>query len=461
MPKPTPRPEKEAFLQTILASGLLSEEELKEAMKRVPPTDRSKIVARQLVQDGKLTRFQAERLLAGRHDGFILGQYYILDEIGRGGMGRVYKAEHRAMGRIVALKVLSPEMVKTPKARSLFEKEMRAIGRLTHPNIVAAYDANTLNGRTFIVLEFVDGANLSTLVKTNGPLPISQACEYIRQAALGLDYAHKRGIVHRDIKPANLLVAKEGTTEPHAQVKILDFGLALATVKEGEVSGDSTAHGQNTVMGTPDYLSPEQARNHREVDHRSDIYSLGCTFYYILSGQVPFPGGTVMEKLVRHSSMPPVPIEKLRPELAPEIVAIVRKMMEKKPADRQQSAEEVALALLPFGSHQGQWMTIPPAISVISSDVELVVPNEVYLPTPMVDPWGDLGSEDTAETSQPTSSNRTYPQGQNALGSNKRKGNRLVWFLLIMFVLLTFLLGILSLIYFVLRPLVFDSNKQA
>ncbi len=312
MPKPTPRPEKEAFLQTILASGLLSEEELKEALKRVPPTDRSKIVARQLVQDGKLTRFQAERLLAGRHDGFILGQYYILDEIGRGGMGRVYKAEHRAMGRIVALKVLSPEMVKTPKARSLFEKEMRAIGRLTHPNIVAAYDANTLNGRTFIVLEFVDGANLSTLVKTNGPLPISQACEYIRQAALGLDYAHKRGIVHRDIKPANLLVAKEGTTEPHAQVKILDFGLALATVKEGEVSGDSTAHGQNTVMGTPDYLSPEQARNHREVDHRSDIYSLGCTFYYILSGQVPFPGGTVMEKLVLHSFMPPVPVEKLR-----------------------------------------------------------------------------------------------------------------------------------------------------
>ncbi len=456
MPKPAPRPEKDAFIQTVLASGLLSQEELTEALKRVPPTDRAKIVARQLVQDGKLTRFQAERLLAGRSDGFILGQYHILDEIGRGGMGRVYKAEHRAMGRIVALKVLSPEMVKTPKARSLFEKEMKAVGRLTHPNIVAAYDANTLSGRTFIVLEFVDGANLSTLIKSNGPLPLSQACEYVRQAAAGLDYAHKRGLIHRDIKPANLLVAKEGTTESQAQLKILDFGLALATVKEGEVSGDSTAHGQNTVMGTPDYLSPEQARNHREVDHRSDIYSLGCTFYFLLTGQVPFPGGTVMEKLVRHSSMPPVPVEKLRPEISPDILAILRKMMAKKPDGRYQTADELALALTPFGTHQGQWVMIPSAIAVVSTDVELVVPTEL---TPTVDPWAVLGDENP-QTEAPTfSETKGITREQPALTSPKRKSNRFLWLAIILFVLFLVCGGIISMIYFVLRPLVLKATE--
>src|SRR5262249_10044174 len=307
------RIDRHAFLANLRQSGLLSAEQLEAAIDRLPETDRARAVARAFVEQGLITKFQAEMLLAGRTSGFILGQYRILDQLGRGGMGRGFKAEHQTMNRIVALKVLAGQFVKTDKAQQMFQREVRAAARLVHPNIVTAYDANQLGDRYYLVMEYVDGPNLEELVRDQGPLPVGQACEFIRQAALGLQYAHELGMVHRDVKPANLLVtAKPGSPGAGAAVvKILDFGLARLHAREGdnEAGGDSIVTSQNTVMGTPDYMAPEQARNLHKVDIRSDLYSLGCAFYFLLTGQVPFPGGSTMEKLVRHTTEDATPAE--------------------------------------------------------------------------------------------------------------------------------------------------------
>jgi serine/threonine protein kinase len=312
--------------------------------------DRGRTLARMLVEKGLLTRFQAEMLLAGRTDGFVLGQYRILEQIGRGGMGRVFKAEHITMNRVVALKVLAPNLTRTDRARKMFEREVRAAAKLVHPNIVTAYDANQTGDRHYLVMEFVDGPNLQELVQEHGPLPVGQACEFIRQAALGLQYAFEMGMVHRDIKPANLLVQTQGNGGAF-QVKILDFGLARLQEPDPNVtwhSQDSIPAQQHSVMGTPDYLSPEQARDMHDVDIRSDLYSLGCSFFFLLTGQVLFPGGNSLEKMVRHGSETPVPVHQLRADVALEVSAIIQKLLEKDPAKRFQSPLELARALEPF-----------------------------------------------------------------------------------------------------------------
>jgi serine/threonine-protein kinase len=283
------------------------------------------------VQRGLLTRFQAQHLLAGHSSGFFLGQYRILELIGRGGMGKVYKAEHMTMQRIVALKVLSAEITRTERARQLFRREVRAAGQLAHPNIATAHDANEVEGRAFLVLEYVSGPSLSALVREHGPLPVGQACEYIRQAALGLQHAHEFGMVHRDVKPSNLLIQPPvGADAPAGgTLKVVDFGLALLPGADDDIAGD-----RHSILGTPDYLSPEQARDLRSVDIRSDLYGLGCTFYYLLTGQVPFPGGTALEKLARHAADEPVPVEEIRPIVPDTIASAVRRLMRKDPAGR-------------------------------------------------------------------------------------------------------------------------------
>jgi eukaryotic-like serine/threonine-protein kinase len=196
----------QTFLANVRQSGLLTAEEIANVTKDLPISNRGRSIARILIEKGLLTRFQAERLLVGRTAGFLLGQYRVLDQIGRGGMGRVFKAEHRTMRRVVALKVLAPDLLRTDRARDLFLREVRAAAQLVHPNIVTAYDANEIDGRTFLVLEYVDGPNLEQLVRRQGPLPIGQACDYVRQTAHGLQCAHLQGMVHRDVKPANILV---------------------------------------------------------------------------------------------------------------------------------------------------------------------------------------------------------------------------------------------------------------
>jgi serine/threonine-protein kinase len=341
--------DRRTFLKNLKASGLLSERELKSAVKRLPATDRGRVLARALVGWGLLTKFQAELLLAGRTSGFLLGQYRILDQIGQGGMGRVFKAVHQTMNRVVALKVLAPLHMKTEKARALFQREVCAAGRLMHPNIVTAYDASCTDGRHYLAMEFVDGPNLEQLVRELGPLPIGMACDLIRQAANGLQYAFEQGMVHRDIKPSNLLV-QPGATGAPAVVKILDFGLARLQypAQVGTREHRTILTRGNVVMGTPDYLSPEQSRDLHAVDIRSDLYSLGCTFYYLLSGNVPFEGGTSLEKLIRHSSEEAVPVEHFRPELPAAVAAIVRRLMAKDPAERFQTPAELAATLAPF-----------------------------------------------------------------------------------------------------------------
>jgi eukaryotic-like serine/threonine-protein kinase len=346
---PTQHVDRETFLARLRESGLLSPEELSQVDGMGVETGRGKTLARLLIERGLLTRFQAEMIMRGRTDGFILGQYRILDQLGRGGMGRVFKAEHLTMNRLVALKVLAANLMKTERARLLFQREVRAAARLVHPNIVTAYDANQIGDHHYLVMEYVDGPNLHELVKQRGPMPIAQACEFIRQAALGLQHAHETGMVHRDIKPSNLLIQRPGR---QCVVKILDFGLARLHEPSNEFSPthDSLPGSEHQVVGTPDYLSPEQARNLHSVDIRSDLYSLGCTFYYLLTASVPYPGGTTLEKLVRHGSDPAPLVNQTRPDVPTEVAAIVAKLLAKKPEDRFQTPLELVTALAPFSA---------------------------------------------------------------------------------------------------------------
>jgi serine/threonine-protein kinase len=352
----SPPVDRDTFLANVRRSGLLTLEELAEAVARLPAGDRGRPVARALVELGLLTRFQATQLLAGRTSGFFLGQYRILDHIGQGGMGRVFKAEHRTLNRLVAIKVLAPRLLKTARAQELFRREVLAAGRLLHPNIVTAFDANQEGQRTYLVMEYVDGPNLHQLVRARGPLPIDQACEYVRQVSLGLHYAHQKGMVHRDVKPANLLLQTETLAGPGGQaliiptVKISDFGLARLIepgTKTGSDHGE-TATRRNVLMGTPDYVAPEQAQDVHRVDSRCDLYSLGCTFFHLLNGRVPFPGGHALEKLVRHATEDPPAIERLRPDVPPAVAVLVWRLMAKRPEDRPATAGEVAAALAPF-----------------------------------------------------------------------------------------------------------------
>jgi serine/threonine protein kinase len=343
--------DRQTFLTRLDASGLVEPGALRAIEPRLPATQRGRVIARFLVDEGLLTRFQAEHLLAGRTCGFILGQYRILDEVGRGGMGRVFKAEHATMRRVVALKVLAAHLTRTERARQLFQREVWAAARLVHPHIVTAFDANQADDRCYLVLEYIDGPNLSALVRDVGPLAVGQACEFARQAALGLEHARALGIVHRDIKPSNLLV-QPPVGETLAQggiVKITDFGLARLGAEAEAISGNTAAcSAGDAVMGTPDYLSPEQGRELAAADIRSDLYSLGCTLYYLLTGEVPFPGGSPLEKLQRHATVAPEPVEQLRPIVPPGVAALVRRLMAKDPAVRPQTPAELAEALEPF-----------------------------------------------------------------------------------------------------------------
>ena len=224
-----------------------------------------------------------------------------------------------------------------------------------HPNIVTAHDASEVDGRHYLVMEYIDGPNLDQLVRERGPLPVGLACDIIRQVASGLQYAYEQGMVHRDIKPSNVLLQRTGTALSSGYVvKIVDFGLArLADGGEdvAEMEGDGTAQtAKNVVVGTPDYLSPEQARNLRMVDIRSDLYSLGCTFYFLLTGQVPFPEGTSVEKLISHTKDEPPAVEQLRPDIPTEVASIVRCLMAKQPAHRYQRPAELVLELMPLAA---------------------------------------------------------------------------------------------------------------
>ncbi|MDB5311635.1 MAG: prkC 39 [Gemmataceae bacterium] len=342
---PTPPTDRTALLAALKAAGLLTPAQLAKATTAIPPaTTTASQAAQVLMTAGVLTRFQAERLLAGRTDGFVLGSYVIQDQVGRGSVGRVYKATHRTMNRAVAIKVLSADLTRTAAARETFRREIRAAARLNHPNIVTAYDANEVGERSYLVLEFVDGPTMDALVRQRGPLPIGEACELVRQAAVGLQNAHEQGMIHRDVKPANLLVARASKTLPGCVVKIADFGIArLAPVPRDGPAGHRP--GGTNLVGTPDYVAPEQAHNPHLSDHRADLYSLGCVFYFLLTGRPPFPGGTAETKIRRHQFEAPVPVDRVRADVPPAVAEIVARLLAKDPNSRFQSASGLAARL--------------------------------------------------------------------------------------------------------------------
>jgi serine/threonine protein kinase len=269
--------------------------------------------------------------------------YEILEPLGEGGMGQVYKARQIRLDRIVALKVIHPDYLSNPDAIRRFHREAKVAARLAHPHLVTVFDVDEIACTHFLVMEYVEGTDLGRLVKTRGVLQVTQACDYVRQAALGLEHIHERGLVHRDIKPTNLFLTGNGS-----HIKVLDMGLARLNQPgpSDRLSDELTQPG--AVMGTPAFLAPEQARDSRRVDIRSDIYSLGCTFYYLLTGRVPFPGIGLAEIVVQHQLDEPEPIEKLRPDVPAGVIAIIRKMMAKKPEERFQTPADVAAVLVPF-----------------------------------------------------------------------------------------------------------------
>ena len=297
-----------------------------------------RLLARELVRRGWLTPFQVNALFQGYGPALLHGSYVLLDNLGEGGMGAVYRARNWKLGKVVALKVIRRERLGGESAVRRFEREIRAAARLDHPNIVHAYDADRVGDILLLVMEYVDGGtDLARLVKQKGPLPVGQACAYVRQAALGLQHAHERGLVHRDVKPHNLLLSRDGV------VKVLDLGLAHLG-HSGDDSSRALTQGR-TVTGTLDYIAPEQAADAGAVDARADLYSLGCTLYFLLSGRVPFPGGKPVEKVSRHRSEEPAPLEGLRPDVPPAVAAVVRRLMAKRPEDRYRTAAEAAAAL--------------------------------------------------------------------------------------------------------------------
>jgi serine/threonine protein kinase len=347
--------EKSRLIEPDLLARQLAEFQTRQAAR--PVRDDAAALGLALVTSGLITPWQQERLAQGQSKGFFLGQYKLLGLLGVGGMGAVYLAEHVRMRRRVAIKVLPARLVKDKANLERFHREAQAIASLDHPNIIQAYSVDNEGDLHYLVMQYVEGRDLEQIVNQCGPLDPIRAARFIRQAADGLAHAHARGLIHRDVKPSNLLVdsapdrdkklsgvgldAKKGASET---VRILDLGLACAVTSEESAGGPDG----EPVVGTTDYLAPEQALGSRDIDGRADIYSLGCTFYFLLTGRPPFPNGTLAEKLVKHQMEQPPEIASLRSGVPAELAAICMRMMAKQPADRYASADDVSEALAEF-----------------------------------------------------------------------------------------------------------------
>jgi serine/threonine protein kinase len=345
------------FAQNLADCGLLDIPDL-------PPDAADGVeIARALVAAGKLTWYQADAILDRKFGDLRIGNYEILDRLGAGGMGTVFKARHRRMKRVVALKVLSREVAATELFLQRFQREVEVIARLTHPNIVMAFDADEAEAGPFLVMEFVNGRDLASEVQSNGPLPAADAVERIIQAARGLEYAHGQGIIHRDIKPHNLMRDADGT------VKVADLGLARIG---GPSSGVSSLTQAGSIFGTVDYMSPEQAIDSGSVDARADIYSLGCTLYFLLTGQPPYGGGSLMAQMLKHRDAPIPSLRAARPDVPAGLDASFARMVAKWPKDRPATMAEVVRELEQVrpqaAATSPTTLFLPPAASIAATD---------------------------------------------------------------------------------------------
>ncbi|MDB5350927.1 MAG: serine/threonine protein kinase [Planctomycetota bacterium] len=335
-------PQASRFWQAAVKSGLLDEATMAASWDTVPPDKRTldaidRRLARQLVNAGRLTLWQAQQILAGRWQGLRIDKYELQDVIGQGGMGRVYLARDTRLNRKVALKILSRERMTNPRALARFRREAKVGAQLQHENLVRIYDEGDAHGVRYLVMEYIEGKTVGHVIAELGKLPPATAASLGRQVALGLEHLHQKGLLHRDVNPMNILIDHDGTA------KLTDLGLAIDL---GDLDDIVTRDG--ATVGTFDYISPEQAKHSRSVDARSDVYSLGCTLYHMISGRVPFPSPSLPEKLYAHQLNDPDPLANSAPGVPEGLVAVVSKMMKKSVDDRYPRAADVARALEPF-----------------------------------------------------------------------------------------------------------------
>lgn len=368
------------FLARLAASGLATPSEATAWIAEAGACGQSEqgaladeLLAEELVRRQRLTRFQAESLLLQRDFPLVLGRYVLLDRIGEGGMGQVFKARHVRLERLVAIKLLHEHAFESPEAVRRFHLEVKTAGRLRHPNIVLAYDADEIDGRHYLVMEFVDGRDLGAVAQDQPPA-VAQAAGWIVQAARGLAHAHEAGIVHRDIKPSNLLLDQQGV------VKVLDMGIARMNTAPvpGDVSTATQLTQSGVILGTVDFMAPEQAVNLSQADARSDIYSLGCSLYQLLSGRPAFEGATLIEKIIAHREREFPCLQDARPDVPLAFEAALERMVAKQPGDRFQHMGEVVEALLPFADADSY--SVPPPPAERTSAIRL--PTEKFSPPP-------------------------------------------------------------------------------
>ncbi len=331
-PSTTNLPTVEGFLKTVLRSGLLDRDQLQEALRDVPKDKRDdpRALADHLIRKGKLSRFQAGKLLRGSGKGLLLGHYQVLAPIGRGGMSTVYLARDERSGELVALKLVTPSHWRgREQLLARFQREMELSRRVAHPHLAWTFESGFILGVYYIAMEYIPGKTLSKTVSESGPLKVPRAARLMAEVASALEHAHNQGLVHRDLKPSNIMI----THNDHA--KVLDLGLALM---EGEEAEQNVIGGQGYIVGTMDYIAPEQTTDATGVDGRADLYSLGCTLYFALTGQPPFPGGTSREKMRRHRQEQPQPLQELAPDVPVGFARLVERLMAKDPAQRPPSA---------------------------------------------------------------------------------------------------------------------------
>lgn len=341
----------DTLLAVLRRSQLLAPEQVEEVARQLVPHYPDPLdLGQYLVQIEWLTAYQLQLLLGGQWDEATIGPFNVLDRLGEGGISEVFKAWDTVRGRVVALKVLHHHLAGKSNALRAFQREIQAITRLAHPNIIKTYDAHREGTRHYFAMEYVEGMDLERYVKQVGPLPVEMACDYARQAAQGLQHAHQAGLVHRDIKPANLFllhpplpgVVPNGKRQPDPVVKVLDWGLARCMRGEGDVgpklqqSAEELEAEKGSLIGTADYIAPEQARDATLVDTRADIYSLGCTLFYLLTGRPPYQGSSLMQKLMQHQEAPLPSVRTDRPDVPVDLAALIQKMLAKEPEDRPQ-----------------------------------------------------------------------------------------------------------------------------
>ena len=353
------------LLKLLEKSGIADQEELKESLGSLSAKMDGEAVGtaeltEHLIDSGIITQWHADKLLAGKYKGFFLDKYKLLGHLGTGGMSSVYLAESKSTSKKRAIKVLPKKKVSDKSYLDRFYREGKAAASLNHPNIVRVYDINNVGDTHYMVMEYVRGKDLYEYVRDDGALPIDDAVDAIYQSAEGLLHAHDKGMVHRDIKPANLLKTDGGA------IKILDLGLALFNT-EGEES--LTVLYNEKVMGTADYLSPEQAVNSHEVDHRADIYSLGCTLYFLVTGRPPYNKGTLAQRIAMHQSKEPDNILESREDCPQGLIDICTKMMRKNPLDRFEDCNQVMSVLKEFRDSPDTFrLDLPPPTPVVPKE---------------------------------------------------------------------------------------------